>query len=307
MMTTADIHRTISDARAFRKALRAFAATPHSRRELDLGEVIRRLAVGLQALEGIVPGVRDLRSVVEELIGRWGWERVVGSDGESFLAERRATWEAKQREYLAAVLSHVNSYEAGKITTRPPGDYRHIAGGAKREGIAPREPAVESTDEVERIHREWIFSPYLGPGIPTWTADDLAELEAALTDVEDGTPEEMMATLAPVQYGHLLPGGHKATRSERAKSSEDSPSVQPESAPGPAKVKENDTARVMELKDLRYLCMSQDKANQRFGVSTGGSNKDFATRAKRYDQIKDIQILDGKLWILPFEKKTLGP
>jgi hypothetical protein len=204
------INRTMSDARAFQAQLEVCFAAPgystnlaNSERELELGRSARQFAIDLQSLEGAdlssqtELGINALRPLFRSLIERWKWERVIGPDGESFLAEQLEGWRNKRRSYLSAVRSHVKGHAMGKISDRPSEGYFYTAKDAEREMISPCEPLVESEEELERIHRIWIFSPYLGPEFPTRTVEDFTTLAQAVRDIQEGirgTPLDALET-----------------------------------------------------------------------------------------------------------------
>jgi hypothetical protein len=119
-----------------------------------------------------------------------------------------------------------------------------------------------------------------------------------------GTPENMRG--APKRYGHVLPGGYKAGRSERAESTEVCPSVQPESVPNPLKVKAYDKARVAKLIELRYESLTGRKLAKALDVAGGGTNETLARRAQEQRKIQDFEIHGGKIWFLRVQEMTPG-
>jgi hypothetical protein len=193
------VSRAISDARVFYGHLEVFFSAPgcstnntNSEREMELGTIARRLASDLQSLEGadlpaqIELGLNTFRPLFHSFIERWNWDRVIGPDGDAFLAEQLALREAKRRSYFSAVRSHVKAHAMGRISKRPSDGYFYDAKAAERESIPPCEPFVASEEELVRIFRAWIFSPYLGPEFPNRTPEEFTNLARAVQDMADG-------------------------------------------------------------------------------------------------------------------------
>ena len=164
----------------------------NSEHEIELGRRARRLAADLQSLRGAdLPvqtelGLNTLRPLFASLIERWKWDVVIGAEGNAFLTKQWDLWKSKERSYLSAVRSYVKAYATGKISDRPADGYFYTAKDAETEMIPASEPAVESEDELKRIHKTWIFSPYLGPEFPVRTIDELAILARGIGDMEEG-------------------------------------------------------------------------------------------------------------------------
>ncbi len=189
---------TLQNAWALFRAIQARLAPgwpstlSNSDSEITIGMMMRLLTHDLESLvDANLPvqtriGVRSPRSLADSLIVRWQWNRIIGADGDAFLAECSELWAIRQKDYLAAALSYVDAYAAGEISERPDDGYFQLARDAEKAGIPPCSPSILTKQELERLHKVWLFSPCLGPGFPTRTSEELEIFSAALRDIEDG-------------------------------------------------------------------------------------------------------------------------
>ncbi|MGA2701366.1 MAG: toll/interleukin-1 receptor domain-containing protein [Isosphaeraceae bacterium] len=193
------LNHTILDARAFYRGLEVWFAAPgfqtiltNSENEIAFSRIVRCLGDDLLSLENAeLPvqariGINSLRSFLDSFINRWNWDRVIGPDGDAFLAEAWNLWVDRRRLYFSAVRSYVETYAAGETSERPEEGYFHAAKDAEKEGIPPSLPFIRSKEDLKPLQEAWIFSPYLGPEFPTSTPDDFVILKTALQDIEEG-------------------------------------------------------------------------------------------------------------------------
>jgi hypothetical protein len=75
----------------------------------------------------------------------------------------------------------------------------------------------------------------------------------------------------------------------------------------PIASKKVDAIHVGELKELGFVLMTQRDIQRVFHVSAGGTNVEFAARARLCHQITDVVVCHkGRLWVLPVKKMTPG-
>jgi hypothetical protein len=199
------IEKLISDAQEFRSFLQVGGLHPHIpwNAEWEMGGArrMRELVASLKSLEASeLPiqarhGLNELRRLLSVLIERWKWDRVVGSEGEAFLAEKKRLRDDKERSYLAAIRSYVEAFCERKISQRPGEYYFDKARTAEVEGIPPNAPAVLSEEELDTLGKAWIHSPYLAPDFPTLMPGEYEAIDSAIRDLRDGSREHV--TLQP--------------------------------------------------------------------------------------------------------------
>jgi hypothetical protein len=192
------IRKLIRDADAFLGFLQRGNLPPldeHriSEWEIGGGRTVRNLVDSLRSLESADPpvqaeyGMKELRRLLFGLIERWGWDRVIGPEGEDFLSEQERLLSQNRRSYLGAVLSHVKAFVGGEISQRPSRDYFEMAKMAEVEGIPPTRPPVLGVQDLEALGKALLHSPYLATEFPTLKEGEYPAIEAATRDLRGGT------------------------------------------------------------------------------------------------------------------------
>jgi hypothetical protein len=189
------IRELVRAADAFQRFLDLRAFTQHSKWEIDGGHALRDLVESLRTLERVEPspqiryGMNKLWDLLLTLTRRWGWDHVVGADGELFLAEQERLMDENERSWYGGIRSYVDAFFAEQITQPPSTAYRDIARRAERNGIPPTTPPVLTEEALDSLHKAWCLTPYLASDFPVLEDGEYSRIKDAITEIRDGTSD----------------------------------------------------------------------------------------------------------------------
>jgi hypothetical protein len=213
------VHRLIENANRFLRFLALISnrnptapgAPLRSELEIDAGRTARHLANNLGSLadadSSTVPvrirtDIKPLRRLFFDLVDRWGWGKVIGPEGGSFLSDQEKLWKERRKAFLSAVRAYVEGCADLKRDERPERWHKDYAGLAESEGIPASMTFEDAKARQESLGLAWNGSPYLVPEFPTCTPDEYRRFESILEEIKQSARQTRIGpatALPPLQ------------------------------------------------------------------------------------------------------------
>jgi hypothetical protein len=141
-------------------------------------------------------GVRELRSVFDDMIRRLKWEQVVSPDGEEFINERHRSHQDRHRRYLETILSVANGrIERGQTLSH---SIRNRARLAEREGLSATVPFEVAEQNAQDLHTQLYFTPVISDVKAEQDEEEDDRLRRAVAAIQMGIRELLRRLVGPI-------------------------------------------------------------------------------------------------------------